>query len=289
MAQSYTGVRVINVRAEVINRLYKDKSIGVDFNKNYKFFQNEYVVVKDNEQGQQSAITRVVGDKLVILWEPEDVTVSGVTSRNKEQRMAFNALLDDRIKVVVLTGKAGTGKTLLTLAAALHKIEQQNTFKRIVLTRPMSWVGKHGLGALPGDVDEKFGPYLENYMCNISHLLGGEKNRVRHAIDTYGMEFVPIQLIRGASWANAWIIADECQVLDHEEFVALGTRVGEGSKIVIMGDLGQRDEKIAREKTGIYRFINDKRVQESSLVASLELLKCERSEVAELFANVFDV
>jgi len=288
VAQSYTGVRVIEVRPEIISELYSEKSISVNFNKNYKFFQNEYIVVKSG--GQQSALTRVVGDKLALLRFPDSFAVSGVSPRNKEQKMAFDALIDDRIKVVVLTGKAGTGKTLLTLAAALHKIEEkQNTFKKIILTRPMSWVGKHGLGALPGDVDEKFGPYLENYMCNISHLLGDDERKIGIATDAYNMEFVPLQLIRGASWANTWIIADECQVLDFQEFVALGTRVGEGSKIVIMGDLGQRDEKIPKEKTGIYRFINDRNVQESQLVASLELLKCERSAVAELFASVFNV
>lgn len=286
MSQSYTGVKVIDTRSEVINELYQEGKISVDFNKNYKFFQNQFIVLKANGQ---SALTRCIGNKLCLLRIDKKHAISGVSPRNKEQQMAFDVLTDDRVKVVVLTGRAGTGKTLQTLASAMHMMDcQDSTYERIILTRPMSWVGKHGLGSLPGDVDEKFGPYLENYVCNITHLLGGNKDKVTDAISQYNMEFIPIQLIRGASWANSFIIADETQVLDFQEMQTLGTRVGEGSKIIIMGDLGQRDEKIAKEKTGIHKFINDRRVQESELVASIELLKCERSSVANLFASIFE-
>ena len=158
----------------------------------------------------------------------------------------------------------------------------------MILTRSMSYVGKYSLGALPGDVQEKFGPYLQNYICNMEYLLGGRAEAIEDALHQYRIEFIPIQLIRGASWANSYIIADEVQVFGYEEMVTLGTRVGENSKIVIMGDLGQRDEKIARENTGIYKFVNSEIAKASQLVASIELLKSERSEVASLFADVFE-
>jgi PhoH-like ATPase len=279
-------VRVIETSQEIINQLFQDGNIPANLDENYKFFQNEFVVLK----GSSTALTRCIGNELYPLKIEKKHSISGVNPRNKEQQMAFDILLDDRVKVIVLTGTAGTGKTLLALATALYLIEaKDNAYKRIILTRPMSWVGKHGLGALPGEVNEKFGPYLENYVCNIAHLLGGDKDKVSDAINQYHMEFIPLQLIRGASWANSIIIADEVQILDYQEMVALGTRVGEGSKIVIMGDLGQRDEKIAREKTGIHKFINDEKAKNSKIVASLELLKCERSCVATLFAEIFGV
>ena len=288
----YTGVRVVEVKTEILDRLYANRRLEVTFNKTYKFAQNEYVVVKDNAGGNQSAITRVIGDQLMLLKLPKDLSVSGVKPRNKEQWMAFDALLDDTLQVVTLTGRAGTGKTLLTLAAALHKFEERGSpYQKIILTRPMSWVGQHGLGYLPGEVEDKFYPYLENYMCNMEHFFKGKKKDfdIASVIEQYNMEFVPLQLIRGASWSNAFIIADEVQVLGYQEFVALGTRVAEGSKIVIMGDLGQRDEDIAKEKTGIYKWVNDKQVQESPLTASIELIKSERGAVSSLFADVFDV
>jgi PhoH-like ATPase len=286
---TYTGVRVIEVRPDLVDCLYRDKSIPTSFNKRYSFWQNEYVVVKDNTGQNKSGLTRCVGDELCLLNLPKDLVVSGVCPRNKEQWMALDALLDDRIKVSVLTGRAGTGKTLLALAAALQIFERsEGRYKKIILTRPMSWVGKHGLGALPGDVDDKFSPYLQNYVCNIEHLLNGGRRTVDDLVRQYCMELIPLQLIRGASWANAIILADEVQVLDYDDMVSLGTRVGADSKIVIMGDLGQRDEKIAREKTGIHKFVNDPTVKNSPIAASIDLIKCERSDVATLFADVFE-
>ena len=289
MSNEYTGVRVIQTNPEHINSVYKDKSLPVDYldgRIGRHLAQNEYCVLKyENGEQKQSVITRLVDDKLQLV-DP-NISVGKLKPRNKEQAMALDALLDPSIRVVVLTGRAGTGKTLLTLAAALECFERSQV-QRLLLTRSMSWVGKHGLGALPGDVEEKFGPYLQNYMSNIEVLLGGRYKTIPDLIEQYRMDFIPIQLIRGASWSNACIIADEVQVLGYDEMVALGTRVGEGSKLIIMGDLGQRDENIAREKTGIHKFVNDPRVKASKIVASIELLKCERSDVATLFADVFE-
>jgi PhoH-like ATPase len=284
---SYTGVSVVEVKSELIAKLYETKKLETSFDKRYKFVQNEYVVIKDITGSNQSAITRVVGGDLQLLKLPKRLNVSGIEPRNKEQWMALDALLDDSIKVVVLTGRAGTGKTLLTIAAGLAKMEEK-CYERMILTRPMSQVTKHQLGILPGEVNEKFMPYLDNYMDNFTQLVKGKKD-TQSLTEHYHIEFKPLQLIRGASWQNAFIIADEVQVLTHHDMVTLGTRVGENSKIVIMGDLGQRDENIAREKTGIYKFVNNEQAQDSQLVASIELIKCERSPVASLFADVFEV
>jgi len=285
MTDLYPGIRVHNVKKELIDKLYSDKEIEVWDNR-YNWYENLYVVVKDETGSSSSALAKVKGNKLKLLFVDQNLNISGIKARNKEQCFALDALLDDYIKVIVLTGKAGTGKTILTLAAALHAMDQRK-YDRIILTRPMSWVGKHSLGALPGDIEDKFGPYLENYMCNLQYMMGGNKQRVKDLIAQYHMEFLPLQLIRGASWANSFIVADEVQTLDYHEMVTLGTRVGENSKIVIMGDLAQRDEKITRDKTGIYKFVNSDEAKNSNFVSSIELIKTERGKVAELFAEVF--
>jgi PhoH-like ATPase len=284
MSNNYTGVKVLEVSWEKIELLYKEKSIPL-WDQRYNWYQNLYVVLKDETGTSKSALARVKGDRLILI-NGSDYSISGLKARNKEQRMALDMLMDDSIKVCMMTGRAGSGKTILALASAMQQFEN-NHYKKIILTRPMSWVGKHGLGALPGDSSEKFYPYLQNYMNNIEFLLKGKKN-VDDLIRQYKMEFIPIQLIRGASWHDAFILADECQTFDYHEMVSLGTRVAEGSKIVIMGDLSQRDEKITREKTGIYKFVNHELVKNSNFVASIELLKSERSCVADLFANVFE-
>jgi PhoH-like ATPase len=287
------GLREVRVRPELINKLYSEKFLDAaidtrEFDKRLKFHENEYLSILDLHGSSQSAIGRAEGDKITLV--KTDLAANGVKARNREQHAALHALLDDKIRVVILTGRAGTGKTLLTLAAAIDKVQSRDTsFERIILTRPMSWVGKHGLGALPGDVDEKFGPYLENYMTNLEYMIDGGRETISHMVEQLDMEFIPLQLIRGASWAKSFIIADEVQVLDYSEMVALGTRVGEGSKIVIMGDLGQRDENIAREKTGIYKLVHHELALQSPLVSVIDLVKVERGPVAELFADIFGV
>lgn len=179
-----------------------------------------------------------------------------------------------------------THNTLLAIAAALQKF-QEKKYDRILITRPMSQVGRHDLGALPGNVDEKFGPYLENYLTNIQQLVGDNKKSIDYLMEAYNIQAMPLQLIRGASWTKTFIIADEVQVLDFHEMLTLGTRIGEGSKLVVLGDLRQRDEKIAAQNTGLYKLMNDTKAKESHLISGIELLKCERSELASLIADIF--
>ncbi len=279
----YSGVKVVMTTPDVVDQAYKTKEVWIEedwIKLHGSFNQNEFIVLKAG--ASQSAVCRVIGKGLHLI---EKTRVSGLESRNKEQLMAFDVLMDDSVSVVVLSGKAGTGKTLLTLAAAIAKMEEKK-YDKIILTKPMSQVTKYDLGALPGEVDDKFRPYLENYICNFSAFM--PNTHIDDLIERYNIEFIPMQLIRGASWARAFIIADEVQTLDYHEMLTLGTRTGEGSKIVIMGDLGQRDEDIPKEKTGIYKLINSSKSKDSPLVASIELLKCERSQTAMLFSDIFE-
>jgi PhoH-like ATPase len=196
--------------------------------------------------------------------------------------------MDDTIQVVVLTGRAGTGKSLLTLAAAIQKIQEQK-YNKVFLSKTMTNVGREHLGILPGSVEEKFNPYLASYRDNIEFLVGGDKGKADMLMEQSRFDFQPIQLIRGRSIMNSFMVFDECQNLGFHETLTIGSRVGEGSKIVILGDLNQRDEKsLTKDKTGLYKFVNSELAKESPLVASIELLKSERSAVASLFADVFE-
>ena len=305
-SDAYTGVKVLyETSSKLIDALYREGSLAIeefDGRLKLKDQQNLYLVLTDkivDEDGKElsqttaSAIARVWGDRVIKVPVTKDSLIGGIRPRNKEQAMALDALTDDRIKAVTLTGPAGTGKTLLTLAAAMQARES-GKYERIILTRPMTQVGKHDLGILPGEVNDKFGPYLQNYMCNMEFLMKGGKDKSRNGsgvlawIEHYKMEFIPLQLIRGASWPDTFIIADEVQTLPRHEMLTLGTRVGENSKIVIMGDLAQRDERIAKHDTGLYNFSNSEIAKKSQLVAHIELLKCERSDISRLFAEVFD-
>jgi PhoH-like ATPase len=276
---SFTGVRVVDTTSERINQLYKTKQITIG----KKDYPNSFIVFKNTES--QSALTRVDTSGTIAHLISDKLSVGKIKPRNKEQSMALDMLLDDKVPVCIMTGKAGTGKTLLALAVALEKIEEDK-YEKIILTRPMSQVGQYDLGALPGSVDEKFMPYLGNYHSNLSQLGSGKD--MQRLMEQFNIQCMPIQLMRGCSFAKTFIICDETQVLDKDEMLTIGTRVGEGSKIVIMGDLNQRDEKIAIVNTGLYEMMNSKLAKESHLVAAIELLKIERSETARLFTDIFD-
>lgn len=277
MATPFTGVRVVETTAQRINELYKTKKIVIG----KKDFPNSFIVFKSDSQ---SALTRVNQDGETASLISDKLKASNIKPRNKEQFMALDMLLDDSVTVCIMTGRAGSGKTLLSLAAALQKMDEEK-YDRIILTRPMSQVGRYDLGALPGSVDEKFMPYLGNYESNLSQFASKD---ITHLMERYHIECRPLQLMRGASYAKTFIIADETQILDEHEMLTLGTRVGEGSKIVILGDLNQRDEKIAVNNTGLYKMMNHKLSKESTLVAAIELLKVERSETCKLFADIFE-
>jgi len=285
----YTGVSVYDAPSpDFMATLYKQKEIEMGYT---NFNENEYLVIK--HQDSQSALARYNQGKARLLDVKKLDKATAIKPRNKEQYFAMDALMDDTIKVVVLTGRAGTGKTLETLAAAVAKIEQHR-YKKLILTKPSSQVGRRELGILPGDIQEKYLPFLINYMCNLELLFGESlqnptsKINVEYIFSKYNIEIVPMQLLRGASFNDALVIADEVQVLDHHEMLTLGTRISEGSKLVIMGDLNQRDENIAKERTGLFSFINNREVRDSNFTASVHMLKSERGEVSALFSSVFE-
>lgn len=291
---SYTGVRVIEVNKSIIDDFYSrggeiDISI-FDGRMRLNKHQNMYVVLKDeipkDQGGVASALTRVEGNKLVKLNVNKKTLVSSIRPRNKEQEFAFDALLNDDIKVVALTGKAGVGKTILAISAALYLIEE-GKYDRIILTRNMSQVGKNGIGYLPGDVLDKTLPFNQGYLCNFERLYG-DSMKSQSTIEQLPVEFIPLQLIRGASWAKSIVILDEAQNTTHHEVLTFGTRIGEDSKAILLGDLQQRDVNLSKEATGIHKLINSPIMKESPISASIELLKCERGETAAMFAKVFE-
>lgn len=279
------GFRTLEVQDEIIEDLYADDKVKI-WDRRLALNPNLYLELRSTTVDKHTALGRVdATGEWIIRIQAQDI--GGFKPRNREQVFALDALLDDNIPVVVLTGSAGTGKTILTMAAAMEKMEKKK-YSKCIITRPMSQVGKYQLGALPGGVDEKFNPYLMNYMTNLEQFVSGNRANVEHLIEQYKIEALPLQFFRGASFNKTFVIADEMQVCNHMEILTVGTRIGEGSKIIIMGDLNQRDENITKEKTGLHKLMNDKRIRESGLVATICLQKCERSETARLFAEVFE-
>jgi len=294
LSDSYTGVKVIEINKEVINSFYSAGEIEIsllDGRMRLEKYQNMFVVLKDevpkDQGGTASALCRVKGNKLVKLFVTKDTCMSSIAPRNKEQLFAFEMLLDDNIEIAAITGMAGTGKSLLALSAALHKLEERK-YKRIILSNAMNQIGRDKIGFLPGDIMDKFLPFNQGYLCNIERLLGYKKDSVVNLMEQMPVEFIPLQVLRGADWPDSFIIIDEAQNINHNETLAFGTRAAENSKVVMLGDLRQRDTNLSREATGIYKFTNSSIAKESDFIASIELIKCERSRVAAIFAEIFE-
>jgi predicted ribonuclease YlaK len=196
------------------------------------------------EEPSLSALARIAPDRAVRPLRVPPRAVSGLVPRNKEQHFALDALLDPEVSLVTLMGKAGTGKTLLAIAAGLHQVEEAGTYGRLLVSRPIFPMG-NDLGYLPGEIEEKLNPWMQPIYDNLEFLLERQKGRKTNSLSklladgTIGIE--PLTYIRGRSIPGQFLVVDEAQNLTPLEVKTIITRVGEGTKIVLTGDLQQID------------------------------------------------
>jgi PhoH-like ATPase len=217
----------------------------------------------------------------------KDVEVWGLKHKNLEQRCAIDALLDDKIKLVTLSGKAGTGKTLITLACALEKTITDNKYKRILVARPVIPMG-NDIGYLPGDIKEKLGPWMQPIMDNLDYLFSKDENAVDvyEELETNGIiKIEPLTYIRGRSIPNQFIIIDEAQNLTKHEVKTIISRAGEGTKIILTGDPDQIDNtKLDSVNNGLSYVIE--KFKDQKIAAHITLSKGERSELADIATEI---
>jgi PhoH-like ATPase len=214
----------------------------------------------------------------------DKVAVSGIKPRNAEQTFAIHALLNPDIKLVSINGVAGTGKTLLALAAAL---EQRKDFKQIYLARPIVPLSNKDIGYLPGDVKSKLNPYMEPLWDNLKLIQNQYKEtdkEFKHITDMVNKEKLmisPLAYIRGRSFSNIFFIVDEAQNLTPHEVKTIITRAGENTKIVFTGDIYQIDTPYLDTQSNGLSYLID-RIQDHPMFAHITLEKGERSELANL-------
>lgn len=286
MAETYTGVKVFSVGKETVDSIYRDKQINIP-DKRFTWYQNEYVVLKDDEGSSSSAIAKVKNDKLVLVNNKQ--SAGKITAKNKEQIMALDALLDQEVECVVLTGKAGTGKSLLAINAAVELIEK-GKYDKIIITKNMTQLGnKSELGYLPGGTDEKFIIFNQGILSSISHIMGGDSKKLNDVVERFNIEFLPLAVVRGSSWEKGTIIiCDESQNMSEFEVLTLGTRCGTDSKLILLADYNQIDLRMKKDMCGVYKFVNHEKAKNSKLVSSIHMLKVERGELSQLFSEIFD-
>ena len=208
-----------------------------------------------------------------------------ISPRNKEQTFAIELLRDPEIEVVSLIGQAGSGKTLLAVAAGLEQVlGEKSLYKKLIVSRPIQPLGKD-IGFLPGTLEEKMDPWLMPIKDNLEFLMGNDRNMVQTYFDQGVIEIEAITYIRGRSITNAFIIIDEAQNLTRHELKTILTRVGEGTKIILTGDIEQIDNAYIDETSNGLTYAVEK-FKEYDLSGHITLQKGERSKVATLAAKI---
>lgn len=276
-----SGVCTIdNIDPDQIRQIFTKGRIDENGILEDKKIANGYYILKN---GKSSSLA-VYNPHLDQLERIEKEFVYGIKPKNAEQAFALNALLNNDIKLVALQGVAGTGKTLLALASAL---EQHKKYQQILLARPVVPLSNKEIGFLPGDANDKIGPYMEPLWDNLKFIKSqfGENERKHKAItelqESGKIVISPLAFIRGRSLSNMIFIIDEAQNLTPHEIKTIITRAGENTKIVFTGDINQIDTPYLDEHSNGLAYLIDK-LKGQPLFASVKLEKGERSELANL-------
>ncbi len=296
-SQDYESDKVANLES-----LHKAIEMYEDFDETLisrLYEEAEGVPVRDfklNPVPHQYYILRSAKVSVLAHYDPfnkvmnrvEKCKVYGIEPRNAEQTFSIDALIRPDIQLISLTGKAGTGKTLLALAAALHQDER---YKQIFLARPIIPLANRDLGFLPGDVNEKIGPYMQPLFDNLSVIKNKfkthskELEKIEEMERTERLVITPLAYIRGRSLSDVFFIVDEAQNLTPHEVKTIITRAGENTKIVFTGDIHQIDSPYLDMKSNGLSYMTDKMTGQD-LFAHVNLVKGERSFLSELASNL---
>ncbi|GAC91245.1 RNA modification enzyme [Anoxybacillus flavithermus NBRC 109594] len=283
----YTGFLDLYISPEHLARFYEKGELVLAEITNHPFYPNQFIIMKDALGGSSSALGMVdhTGKKVRKLIFHYD-HIWGIRPRNVQQTMACELLLRTDIPLVTLIGKAGTGKTLLALAAGLMQTEDLRLYKKLLVARPIVPVGKD-IGYLPGEKQEKLRPWMQPIFDNLHFLFDTKKPSELDAILS-GMGSIEVEAltyIRGRSIPEQFIIIDEAQNLTKHEVKTILTRVGERSKIVLMGDPAQIDHPYLDEYNNGLTYVVEK-FKEQKVAGHVRLIKGERSSLAQLAADL---
>lgn len=294
----YAGYRELTVPSAVIDRLYAEKRINITdpvlAGLAPKLYPNEYVLFKAGGEESQTGLARFVPSiNAVLPLSRMKKAIFGISPRNLQQIMALDLLLDDDVQMVTLMGTAGTGKTLLALAAGMHKCFQEQRYERLLVARPIMPMGRD-IGFLPGTKDEKLSAWMKPIFDNLEFLLtdrrvhSGEtanvEAKLKGYVDSGKLILEALTYIRGRSIPHQFMIVDEAQNLTPHEIKTIASRVGEGTKLVLTGDAEQIDNPYLDANSNGLSFTIEK-LKQFDLVGHVTLARSERSGLASLIVK----
>jgi len=291
----YTGWREVQVPGKVIDKLFAEKQCKLELDE--PLVTNEFVLLKDEQNEAHTALTRYRGDSgMITPIRHRRGPMFGIVPRNLQQTMAIDLLMDDSIKLVSLIGSAGTGKTLLALAAGMSKVLNEQVYTKLLCARPIMPLGRD-IGYLPGDKDQKLTAWMQPIFDNMAYLLSNRlsgdsehkshaslssvEQRMQQLVESGQVVLEPLTYIRGRSIPHQFMIVDEAQNLTPHEVKTIASRVGEGTKLVLTGDATQIDNPYLDSSSNGLSYLVE-RLKGKGIVGHVTLAKSERSELASL-------
>ncbi|TVQ50757.1 MAG: PhoH family protein [Phycisphaerales bacterium] len=307
----YTGMLEVTVPSTVIDELYNERQIAVTAIEQYLFIEgengeqikitplaNQFFLLRAAEDESHTGLARLLAetDHLIPISGPRRPTF-GIMARNVEQTMALDLLLDDEIKLVTLLGAAGTGKTLLAMAAGMHKVFKEQRYDKLLAARPIMPLGRD-IGYLPGDKDEKLAMWMQPIFDNLAYLLSTRGSDISQHAESHTTEqrinqliaggtlvLEPLTYIRGRSIPHQFMIVDEVQNLTPHEVKTIVSRVGDGTKIILTGDINQIDNPYLDGSSNGLSYLVE-RMKGQGISGHITMAKTERSSLASLAAEI---
>jgi len=290
----YTGIAEFEVESRVLNDYLSNGTVSLHALEDHRLTPNQYVILRNRQDPLQFVYGKYdhTNGRLINLATAQKNHIWGIYPRNLEQTFALDLLLNDDIKLVTLVGTAGTGKTLLAIAAGLEKTTDESKYQKLLVSRPIFPLGRD-VGYLPGTLEEKLNPWMQPIFDNLELLLGGigqgKQKRLSqsyHELINQGiLEVEPLTYIRGRSIPNQYFIVDEAQNLTPHEIKTILTRAGENTKIVLTGDPYQIDNPYVDAASNGLTYVVE-RMRDENITGHITLVKGERSALATSAANL---
>ena len=285
----YTGFEEIVMDDEIIDRFYEDKPVFLDKEDYPNLYPNQFIMLVSSSNPKKTCLGRFwsYGTKIQKITNYTNGLRWGVSPRNKEQSFAYDLLFNDDVNFVSLIGRAGSGKTLLAIAAGLEQTvgNGKAKYKKIVISRPVQPLGKD-IGFLPGTMEEKMLPWLKPIADNIDNITSEEEgNLMEYYLDQGKLEIEALTYIRGRSISNAFMIIDEAQNLTAHEVKTILTRVGDNTKIILTGDIEQIDNIYTNETSNGLTYAVEK-FKHEKISGHVTFKKGERSKLATIASQI---
>lgn len=289
LEELYSGQRVFEISAERLKEYEANRFLALDEDEQMGVFANEYFILQEFHNPRRRLLGRYhQGKKGIVPLISLREGIWGIYPKNIEQQFALDALLNDEINLVTLVGKAGTGKTLLAIAAGLEKSIAQGKYSRLLVSRPIQPMGRD-LGFLPGDVNEKLAPWMQPIFDNMDFLFNQNRKQAgtsyEDLINQGLLHIEPLTYIRGRSIPGQYLIVDEAQNLSPHEVKTIVTRAGEGTKIVLTGDCQQIDSPYLDETNNGLAYVVD-RLKTEEIIGHTTLRVGERSPLSEVASKL---